>query len=57
MSCDNQNPQSPDRYEQMSPEELRAEARKLGIYPPEDRPAATGPSPGTNGTTPSPWQR
>jgi hypothetical protein len=55
--------QAPSRYEQMSPEELRAEARKLGIYP-ADRPDSpspyatpTAPSPGTNGTTPSPWRR
>jgi hypothetical protein len=52
---------APNRYEQMSPEELRAEARKLGIHPPEDRPDAvapypppaptsTGPTPSTTGT-------
>jgi hypothetical protein len=52
--------QAPNPYEKMSPEELRAEARKLGIYPPAAAaPYAppTGPSPGTNGTTSPYWQR
>jgi hypothetical protein len=40
-------PDIPSRVAQMSPEELRAEARKLGIYPPDPRrpPQATRPAP------------
>jgi hypothetical protein len=46
--------------QRMSPEDLRAEARKLGIYPPaaaDPYAPPTGPLPGTNGTASSPWQR